>query len=135
MEKLLIAFTQFYRENAEAFSRKLEYRESFPHLLMMAFMQRVVNGGGKIHREYALSRKRVDLLIEWKTQRIIIELKIKRGEDTLVRLAQTVEYADISNTNESHLVIFDINEKLTWDEKISNEVVTFEARKIHVWTM
>lgn len=136
MDVMLNAFTQFFRENAQAFGQQLQYRESFPHLLLMAFLQRLINGGGRITREYALSRKRVDLLIEWKKQRIVIELKIKRGENTLSKgLEQTLEYADISNATEAHLIIFDLNEEPSWDQKISNEVVAYKNRNIHVWTM
>jgi hypothetical protein len=136
MKSLLKAFTQFFRENAEAYSKKLEYRKSFPHLLLMAFMQRIINGGGKIHREYALGRKRVDLLIEWKTQRIIIELKVKRGSDTLEKgLAQTADYVTTSWAHEAHRIIFDNDSQKSWDEKISDEVVIYGSKKIHVWTM
>ena len=90
MHKLLEAFTQFYRENSDIWLEKFAYKEAGPHLLFMAFLQRIINGGGKIHREYALGRKRVDLLIEWilrktlkQKQRIVIELKIKRGPKTM----------------------------------------------------
>src|SRR5205085_3007690 len=105
MHKLLQAFTQFYRENSEIWLEKFDYKESGPHLLLMAFLQRVINGGGKIHREYALGRKRVDLLIEWSSfvkttadkppQRIVIELKIRRSEKTIEEgLEQTAQYMD-----------------------------------------
>lgn len=95
MTKLLASFTQFFRENADAYSAKLDYQESFPHLLLMAFLQRIINGGGKIRREYALGRKRVDLFIEWKNYSYIPELKIKRGEDTERKgLEQIAEYVD-----------------------------------------
>ena len=42
---------------------------------MMAFLQRVINAGGTIHREYALGKKRVDLLIAWKQQRLSSNLR------------------------------------------------------------
>ena len=74
---------------------------------MQAFLQRVINGGGRINREYGLGRKRTDLAIEWpvdkekgyygKVQRIVIELKILRGNlDTVIAkgLEQTADYAD-----------------------------------------
>jgi len=64
---------------SEIWLNRFEYKESGPYLLMMAFLQRVINGGGSINREYALGRKRVDILIIWKNQRIVIELKILRG--------------------------------------------------------
>ena len=98
MHKLLESFTQFYRENSDIWLEKFAYKESGPHLLFMAFLQRIINGGGKIHREYALGSGRVDLFIQWpylettkdkpvqevqKIQRIVIELKVKRGKKTM----------------------------------------------------
>src|SRR5947199_141310 len=69
VNKLLEAFTQFYREHSAVWLEKFAYKEAGPHLLLMAFLQRVINacpelsrrGGGTIHREYALGRGRVDL--------------------------------------------------------------------------
>ena len=57
MQKLLENFVVFYRENSEILVSSLGYQEAGPHLLLMAFLQRVINGGGKIHREYALGRR------------------------------------------------------------------------------
>ncbi|HSC24681.1 MAG TPA: hypothetical protein VLB80_00490 [Candidatus Babeliales bacterium] len=136
MHKLLQAFTQFYRENSDIWLEKFAYKESGPHILLMAFLQRIINGGGKLHREYALGRKRVDLLLEWKNQRIVIELKIKRGEKTAPEgLAQTAEYMDINNATEGHLVIFDRNPNASWDEKISITEKQYEKHIITMWTM
>ena len=56
MHKMLTEFTQFYRENSADWLADCKYKESGPHLLMMAFLQRIINGGGRIHREYALGR-------------------------------------------------------------------------------
>ncbi|MDD4893613.1 MAG: hypothetical protein PHH73_06390, partial [Candidatus Rickettsiella isopodorum] len=70
MNKLLESFTQFFREHSDAWLEKFEYKEAGPHLLLMAFLQRIINGSGKIHREYALGRRRMDLLIEWPRLRL-----------------------------------------------------------------
>jgi hypothetical protein len=43
----------------------LPYKEAGRHLILQAFLQRIVNGGGRIHREYALGRKYTDLYLEW----------------------------------------------------------------------
>ena len=112
----------------------------------MAFLQRIINGGGKIHREYALGRKRVDLLIEFaysaeatkaeNKQRIVIELKIKRGEKTIPEgLEQTAAYMDTNNATEGHLVVFDRTRYKSWDEKIFTEEETYGKQKITVWGM
>lgn len=48
----------------------------------MAFLQRVVNGGGSIDREYAVGSGRIDLCVRWPhpagVQRWAIELKVWR---------------------------------------------------------
>jgi hypothetical protein len=134
MHKLLKEFQQFYRENSAIWLEKLEYKEAGPHLIVMAWLQRIINGGGKIHREYALGRKRVDLRIDWKQQRIVVELKILRGEKTVIEgLEQTAEYMDTANATEGHLVMFDPSKKKSWDEKIYREQRQEANKTIEVW--
>jgi hypothetical protein len=137
MDKLFESFTDFFRENAEGYRAKTPYLESYPHLLLMSFLQRVVNGGGVVHREYGVGRKRVDLLVEWKKrERYVIEIKIKHGEDTLKKgLKQTAEYLDLCKATEAHLLIVDRNSKKSWDARISNEEIISDGKKIHVWTL
>jgi AAA domain-containing protein len=131
--KLLEKFQQFYRENSEIWLRESTYIESGPHLIMMAFLQRVINGGGTIHREYGLGRSRIDLVIHWKQQRIAIELKILRSEKTVIdALEQTANYMDKINATEGHLVMFDPSKK-SWDEKIYREQRQEKGKTIEVW--
>ena len=115
---------------------------------MQAFLQRIINGGGRIYREYALGRKRTDLSIEWpvnpqqgfhgEVQRIIVELKIQHGSlETIIQkgLYQTAEYADKFNAQEAHLVIFNRNSNVTWQDKIWHKQHKFSGRLIGVWGM
>jgi len=119
-------FQQFYRENSGSWLEIAQYREAGPQLLLQAFLQRVVNGGGRIEREYGLGRGRLDLLVIWPAQdgpvqRVVIECKILRGslEKTIREgLAQTFRYADTCGADEAHLVIFDRTEGKTWEEKL-----------------
>ena len=53
IDQLLAAFQQFFRENSEAWLERFDYKEAGPQLLLQAFLQRIVNGGGFIGREYA----------------------------------------------------------------------------------
>jgi hypothetical protein len=62
---LLTAFQQFFREHSEHWVERFDYKEAGPQLLMQAFLQRIVNGGGRVEREYGLGRMRTDLLIVW----------------------------------------------------------------------
>ncbi|MDR2513230.1 MAG: hypothetical protein LBD01_05500, partial [Puniceicoccales bacterium] len=47
MKKLLAAFQQFFRENFESWERGSYYKEAAAQLLIQAFLQRIVNGGGR----------------------------------------------------------------------------------------
>ncbi len=134
IQKLLEKFVQFYRENSEVLVPSMGYQEAGPHLLLMAFLQRVINGGGKIHREYALGRRRVDVLVEFKGQRFVIETKIKYGPKTLADgLLQTADYMDKNNSMEGHLMLFDTKSKKTWDKKIFQEIRQVGKFSVKVW--
>ena len=65
VDKLLTAFQSFFRAHSEHWLERFEYREAGPQLVLQAFLQRVINGGGRIEREYGLGRGRTDLLILW----------------------------------------------------------------------
>ncbi|MFT4928099.1 MAG: hypothetical protein ACI8WB_004214 [Phenylobacterium sp.] len=100
---------------------------------------------GRLHREYALGRKRTDLIIEWPTtdkgfygdvQRIVIELKILRDAlDTTITkgLEQTADYADKIGASEAHLVIFNRDRKISWDDKMWQQQLDYQGRVIGVW--
>ena len=64
-DRLLAEFQTFFREHSEHWVERFQYKEAGPQLLLQAFLQRVVNSGGRIEREYGLGRMRVDLLIVW----------------------------------------------------------------------
>ncbi|MBM3199104.1 MAG: ATP-binding protein [Chlamydiae bacterium] len=134
MNKLLEGFTTFYREHSDIWLERFAYKEAGPHILLLAFLQRIINGGGRIHREYALGRKRVDLRIDWKTQCFVLELKIYRKKTDLVKgLEQTVEYMDSSKATEGHLILFDRDRKKSWNKKIYHRIETVQGKTIHVW--
>lgn len=142
MEKLLGAFQEFFRENSEHWVERLEYKDAGPQLLLQAFLQRVVNSGGRIEREYGLGRGRTDLFISWPhpagIQKIVIELKLLRKtlEKTVAQgIEQTVRYMDRCGAEQGHLVIFDRTEGRPWEEKIFTKTESFGSSRIQVWGM
>ena len=148
MPKLLTAFQQFFREHSKSWIEQFQYKEAGPQLLMQAFLQRIINGGGRINREYALGRKRTDLAIEWPldeeqgffgpVQRIIIELKIRYGAlETVIAkgVEQTSGYADSFAAQEAYLIVFDRDQKTSWEEKIWQRNENCGSREIGVWGM
>ena len=142
MDALLEAFQEFFREHSEHWVERFDYKEAGPQLLLQAFLQRIVNAGGRIDREYGLGRKRTDLLIQWPhdggVQKVVIELKIlyKSRQRTVDEgLKQTVAYMDRCGADEGHLVIFDRRSDRTWEEKIFRETQTADGKTVTVWGM
>jgi hypothetical protein len=142
MIKLLGAFQHFFREHSEHWVERFQYKEAGPQLLLQAFLQRIVNGGGRIEREYGLGRLRTDLLVLWPypegEQRIVIELKIlhKTLEQTLqTGLEQTWQYMDRCGAGEGHLIIFDRNPDRSWDDKLFQRSELVRGKTIGVWGM
>ena len=142
INKLLTAFQQFFRENSEHWMGRFDYREAGPQLLMQAFLQRIVNGGGRVEREYGLGRRRTDLALFWSyeggTQTAVIELKLWRKslEQTIKQgVEQTADYMDKIGIVDGHLVIFDRREDVNWDKKIFREEREHEGKKITIWGM
>ena len=133
MNGLMKAFQQFWRENSEIWEEKYEYKEAAPHLILQAFLQRVVNGGGSILREYAGGRKRMDLCVRYGNYQYPVEIKVRYGPKTLPDgLAQLGEYMDKLGETTGWLVLFDRDKGKAWDEKISWETETVGGRTVHV---
>ena len=141
--KLLAAFQQFFREHSASWLQQFDYQEAGPQLLLQAFLQRIVNGGGQITREYGLGRDRTDLLILWPhgdhhLQRVVIETKLRRGKvaTTIQKgLEQTWRYMDSCTADEGHLVIFDRDQTKPWSEKVFSRSESYQGRTIQVWGM
>lgn len=142
LDKLLTEFQQFFREYSEHWVERFDYKEAGPQLLMQAFLQRIVNSGGRIEREYGLGRMRTDLLCIWHypggVQKSVIELKIRYGslKKTLEDgVEQTWEYMDRCGTEEGHLVVFDRDIDKSWEEKIFVREESFRGKVIKVCGM
>lgn len=137
MNALMKAFQKFWRRNSDIWEEKADYTEAFPHLLLMAFLQRVVNGGGKIEREYAAGRGRVDVGVEFAGKVNIIEIKVVHpadGRQTTLEegLEQITRYDDRTHADTRHLVIFDRRpeyKKKSWDERLGWEEASTSAGK------
>lgn len=140
LSKLLADFQAFFRQHSEHWLQRLDYSEAGPQLLLQAFLQRGVSGGGRVEREYALSQGHTDLLVTWpqaeRPQRFVIECTILRGNlETEIgkAVAQTAEYMDRCRADEGHAVIFDRETKL-WKDKVFRRRETANGR-IEVWGM
>lgn len=110
LDRLRDAFLAFWRQHGEPLLATAPYHEIAPHLVLMAFLHRVVNGGGTIEREYAIGRGRMDLCVRHGPDTLAIELKVWRDgkPDPLAEgLAQIEGYLAGLDLDRGWLVIFD----------------------------
>jgi AAA domain len=110
LDRLLQAFLDFWLQHGEALLKSASYPEIAPHLVLMAFLHRVVNGGGTLEREYAIGRDRMDLCLRYGDLILGIELKVWRtGQaDPLTKGLQQLEgYLNRLPPSIGWLVIFD----------------------------
>jgi hypothetical protein len=155
MDKLLTAFQDFFRKHFESWVDGFDYAEAGAQLLLQAFLQRIVNGGGRVEREYGLGRMRTDLLVIWplnidknlpenhysrfyKAQQAVVELKLLHGslQATIKQgLEQTYTYMDKCGAKEGYLLIFNPSTKKPWREKLFKKTGTFKDVKINIYGM
>jgi hypothetical protein len=130
IEKALKRFQEYYRRNSGAWLERYEYKESAHHLLLMAFLQRIVNAGGEIIREMAVGNGRIDMLVKFGTQEFALELKVKRDRYTIEDgKEQLARYLDGLGLKKGYLVIFDPGD-MDWEEKIYWKEEVYKGKTI-----
>jgi len=112
-------FAEFWCEHGDLLAGAMVYHEVAPQVVLMGFLQRVVNGGGFVQREYGIGRGRIDVSVHWpyqtpagkrQWQREAIELKVWRPREpdpTAKGLAQLDRYLDRLGLDHGVLVVFD----------------------------
>ncbi|MDR2694106.1 MAG: hypothetical protein LBB74_07820 [Chitinispirillales bacterium] len=135
---LMRDFQEYWRENSEILEadykkNSYRYNEYATHLVMLAFLQRVVNGGGQVIRELALGKKRADLCVVYGGEKYPIELKIRQSiRNNAKVLDQILGYMDKIGSDIGWLVIFDKDTGKSWDEKIYMKEEMVDGKRVTV---
>ncbi|MBI3958840.1 MAG: AAA-like domain-containing protein [Chloroflexi bacterium] len=133
-DRLLAAFLDFWRQHGQPLLKSAPYHEIAPHLVLMAFLHRVMNGNGTIEREYAIGSRRMDLLVRYGPVRLALELKVWRDgvKDPAVEgLGQLDSYLDGLGLPTGWLVIFDQRSGLPEiAERVTTEQATTPAGRV-----
>jgi hypothetical protein len=137
VDALWEAFMAFWLQHGEPLLNSAAYHEIAPHLVLMAFLHRVVNGGGTLEREHAIGRDRMDLCLRYGAVVLGIEIKVQRDDrkDQLARgLVQIEGYLARLGVDFGWLVIFDRRERaLPIEQRLRSQVhQTAEGRQITV---
>jgi hypothetical protein len=109
-QALLDSFILFWRQHGEPLFDSTPYPEIAPHIVLMAFLHRVVNGGGTLEREYAIGSGRMDICLRYGKVTLAMELKVwadKRPDPLKEGLPQLDKYLSGLSLETGWLVIFD----------------------------
>jgi type II secretory pathway predicted ATPase ExeA len=137
IDALLAAFLKFWRQHGEPLLGSTGYHEIAPHIVLMAFLHRVINGGGTLEREYAIGSDRMDLCLRYKDVTLGIELKVwreKKRDPQTEGIEQLESYLGRLGLDFGWLFVFDRRKNaLPMEERLSTEVVlTDNQRRITV---
>jgi hypothetical protein len=135
--KLLDEFLKFWRQHGQPLLKGVTYHEIAPHIVMMAFLHRVVNGEGSLEREYAIGTDRMDLCLRYRAITVAIELKVWRkneADPAKVGLKQLDHYLAGLGLETGWLVIFDqrSNSSKIADRMTAKATTTTTGRTVQV---
>jgi hypothetical protein len=133
-------FRAFWCENAEAFLARAPYSEAAAQLVFMAFLHKVVNGGGFIDRELAVGSGRIDLCVRWPSavgvERWAVELKVwreGRADPLSSGLSQLAAYLKRLGLFRGTLILFDARQTAPpLPDRCSMEDREHEGRRITI---
>ena len=132
IQKVLEAYIEFYKEHSELVTKRKTYTEAAHHLLFMAWLQRIVNGGGYITREYAAGLKRLDLCIDFAGERFAFELKLSSKKALTDGKTQLVDYLQRLSLDSGWLIIFNRKAVKDWDKVGERQIIEQQGKKIEV---
>ncbi|TAF09321.1 MAG: ATP-binding protein [Nostocales cyanobacterium] len=133
IDALLAAFLKFWRQHGEPLLGSTGYHEIAPHIVLMAFLHRVINGGGILEREYAIGSDRMDLCLRYKGVTLGIELKVwrdKKRDPQADGIEQLESYLGRLGLDFGWLFVFDRRKNaLPMEERLSTQVVMTENQR------
>jgi hypothetical protein len=133
MNRLMLNFQQFWQDNSALWIERFQYKGAAPYLILIAYLQRVFNGTGRIALEMAAGTGQTNLCIIYEKCKYPVELKTRRSERTLDRsIKQTAQYAAHCACTQAWLVLFDRRPEMTWNEKIYTKTVSIDDKTINV---
>jgi hypothetical protein len=152
LSAVLAAFVAFWHQHGEWMVRGQYWPEAAQQIVLMAFLQRLVNGGGTIEREYGLGTRRLDLLIRWHVRvdqygaaleedLHALECKVWRDgrpDPTAEGLRQLDAYCGRLGLTEGTLLLFDArsDNPVPWTERgQQGQLTSPEGRAVRLLTL
>jgi len=136
--QMMVNFMDFWLTQGEPMMKTVSYHEAAPTLVLMAYLQRVINGMGRIEREYAAGSGRMDLFVEYGGIGMVIEIKVwrdRRPDPLIEGLEQIERYLARMQLDQGFLVLFDQRTTAPeWAARMQRlDAQTASGRKVQVF--
>jgi hypothetical protein len=127
-------FQDFMQSKGAAVSKRPEFEEAFGQLLLLSYLDLLVNGKGWTFKEVQSGEGRIDVVCCYKDQKEIVELKLWYGPRRYeTGLNQLVKYLRNENLDHGYLVVFDRREAASKEYSFKEHKVS--GKKILAWVV
>jgi len=127
-------FQDFMKSKGATISKRPEFEEAFGQLLLLSYLDILVNGKGWTFKEVQSGEGRIDVVCCYKNQKEVVELKLWYGERRYeTGLSQLVKYLRSENLDHGYLVVFDRREAASKEYGFKEHKVS--GKKIFAWVV
>lgn len=142
--KLLKSYQQFFKNHIERLIKFIDYGNAGYVLIFQSLLQKLVEFGGKIVRNYGLNKNFIEIkyLNEYNNQNILFYIKHykKSSHETYKQTIQnSIDELSLylnkidEDFEEIHLVLFYMDLNYSWDERLFYSKKEKDNLVIHVW--
>jgi hypothetical protein len=138
MTDLLKDFQQFWRHNSQSFPLRyknlnaFKYDEATYSFILLAYLQKVINSGGQVYRQFSEGRGVVDIAAIYHGHEYLIEVKLIDRFSLKTGLKQISGYLDTAKEREGWIVVFDRDINTPWEKKIFWRTEQIGLNTIHI---
>jgi hypothetical protein len=131
---LLKGFQDFLSLNSKDYFKDQNYIDLSPHLLLSAFIQKVVNDRAIVINDLAKGYGYSEIVVRYSEHSYLIGLEVKYKQNNWQQPSQLLlAYKDRLQTDEGWLVVFDRISRKSLEEKLTWNTETFpRGQTIHV---
>jgi len=132
--RVLDKFQAFMKAKGAAVSKHCDFHEATGQLLLLSYLDLLVNGKGWTFKEPQSGEGRIDVVCCYGRQKEVVELKLWYGERRYAAgLSQLAKYLDRESLDHGYLFVFDRRENAKRDYSFSEHAVA--GKKIQAWVV
>ena len=123
-KKVMLKFQEAIKEKYSKEIKSDEFLEKELRLLFLMFLQPIINGTGFSFKEVQTgAEKRLDIIVTFKSQIFIVELKIWYGQEYHERgKKQLLDYMQLHSISEGYMLIGNKNKKKVFKNEVEDGI-------------